>query len=277
MTTEQDIFQQISDVKLAVADLMDLALKNGATSAEAVISKSKGFTVSSRCQELENIEFNQEGALGISVYVGQHKGSASTADLSHQALEQAVKAAVDIAKYTSEDKYAGLVDKSMLATDIADLDLYHPHQLSPEEGLEYCLEAEKSAFDLDQRITNSDGASISSYQGFKVYGSSDGFIQGYPSSRHSISCSVIAQQNDEMQRDYAYTVNRQFGLLKSSQWVGEHAAKNATAMLGAQKLNTGQMPVIFHAEVASSLFGHLVGAISGGSLYLFPTVQHRVR
>jgi PmbA protein len=267
MTTKSDIFQEIDDIKQAVSDLIQLSHKHGASSAEAVISKTKGIGVSSRCQELENIEFNQEGALGITVYVGKNKGSASTADLSHAALEQTAKAAIDIAKYTSADEFSGLVDKSLQATDIPDLDLYHPYEIEPEQAIEYCIAAEKAAFEHDDRIVNSDGASFSSYTGFKVYGNSNGFVEGYPSSRHSLSCSVIAQHEDEMQRDYAYTVDREFGQLLTPEFVGEKAAKSAVSMLQARKLDTGQIPVVFHAEVASSLFGHLVSAISGGSLY----------
>lgn len=267
MTNNSDIFQQISEVKTAIADLLDMSKRYGATSAEAVISKSKGISVSSRCQELENIEFNEEGALGITVYVGQNKGSASTADISHSALERTVKAAIDIAKYTSEDSFAGLVEKDLMATEIPDLDLYHPYEIKPEEAIKHCLEAEKSAFDFDSRIVNSDGASLSAYQGFKVYGNSHGFIQGYPSSRHNISCSVIAQENEDMQRDYAYTVDRVFDQMDSAMSVGQKAAKAAVERLNARKIDTCQVPVLFHAEVASTLFGHLVSAISGGSLY----------
>lgn len=267
MTIKTDIFQEIDQVKSAISELLALTKKYGATSAEAVISKSKGITVSSHCQELENIEFNQEGALGVSVYVGQHKGSASTADLSKEALEQAVKAAVDIAKYTSEDEFAGLVEPQDLAASIPDLDLFHPHEITPEQAIEQCITAEDAAFAYDKRITNSDGASLSSYQGFKVYGNSHGFIEGYPSSRHSLSCSVISQDGEEMQRQYAYTVDREFGKLKSAQSIGSKAAADAIAMLNPRKLDTCQVPVVFHAEVASSLFGHLVSAISGGSLY----------
>jgi len=267
MTIKTDIFQEIDQVKSAISELLALTKKYGATSAEAVISKSKGITVSSRCQELENIEFNQEGALGVSVYVGQHKGSASTADLSKEALEQAVKAAVDIAKYTSEDEFAGLVEANELAQDIPDLDLFHPHEISPEQAIESCIAAEEAAFSHDNRITNSDGASLSSYQGFKVYGNSLGFVEGYPSTRHSLSCSVISQDGDEMQRQYAYTVDREFNKMKSAQSIGIKAATDAIAMLNPKKLDTCQVPVVFHAEIASSLFGHLVAAISGGSLY----------
>lgn len=267
MTNNSDIFQQINEVKTAIADLLDMSKRYGATSAEAVISKSKGISVSSRCQELENIEFNEEGALGITVYVGQNKGSASTADISHSALERTVKAAIDIAKYTSEDSFAGLVEKDLMATEIPDLDLYHPYEIDPEEAIKHCLEAEKSAFDFDSRIVNSDGASLSAYQGFKVYGNSHGFIQGYPSSRHNISCSVIAQENEDMQRDYAYTVDRVFDQMDSAMSVGQKAAKAAVERLNARKIDTCQVPVLFHAEVASTLFGHLVSAISGGSLY----------
>ncbi len=267
MTIKTDIFQEIDQVKSAVSELLTLTKKYGATSAEAVISKSKGITVSSRCQELENIEFNQEGALGVSVYVGQNKGSASTADLSKEALEQAVKAAVDIAKYTSEDEFAGLVEPEELAQDIPDLNLFHPHEITPEQAIESCIQAETAAFEYDERITNSDGASLSSYQGFKVYGNSLGFVEGYPSTRHSLSCSVISQDGDEMQRQYAYSVDREFDKLKSAQDIGVKAAQDAVAMLNPRKLDTCQVPVIFHAEIASSIFGHLVSAISGGSLY----------
>ncbi|NVK24270.1 MAG: metalloprotease PmbA, partial [Gammaproteobacteria bacterium] len=267
MSTKPDVFEEISQVKNAISELLSLSKKYGATSAEAVISKSKGITVSSRCKELENIEFNQEGALGVSVYVGKHKGSASTADLSHEALEQTVKAAVDIAKYTSEDDCSGLVEKELLATDIPDLDLFHPHEISPEQAIEYCIASENAAYDCSDKITNSDGASLSSYQGFKVYGNSHGFVHGYPSSRHSLSCSVIAQDGGDMQRDYAYTVDREFDKMQSAFWVGEKAAQAAVKMLNPKKLDTCQVPVIFDAEIASSLFGHLVSAISGGSLY----------
>lgn len=267
MTNNSDIHQQIDEVKNAISDLLSLAKENGATAAEAVISKSKGLSVSSRCQSLENIEFNQEGALGITVYVGKHKGSASTADISHAALERTVKAAIDIAKYTSEDDFAGLVDADRMAKNIPDLDLYHPHDISPEQAIEFCLEAEKSAFDTDKRITNSDGASLSSYEGFKVYGNSHGFVEGYPSSRHSLSCSVIATEGEDMQRDYAYTVERIFNNMESASVVGAKAAVAATERLNARKLDTCEVPVVFHAEVASTLFGHLASAVSGGSLY----------
>ena len=267
MTTKTDILQEIGQVKSAVSELLSLTKKYGATSAEAVISKSKGITVSSRCEELENIEFNQEGALGVSVYVGKHKGSASTADLSKAALEQAAKTAVDIAKYTSEDEFSGLVEESELATNIADLDLFHPHIITPEEAIEQCIAAEKSAFEFDSRITNSDGASLSSYQGFKVYGNSLGFVEGYPSTRHSLSCSVISQDGGDMQRQYAYSVDREFHKLDAPALIGKKAAQDAIAMLNPKKLDTCQLPVIFHAEIASSLFGHFVSAISGGSLY----------
>jgi PmbA protein len=267
MTNNNDIYAQIGEVKSAIDDLLNLAKQNGATAAEAVISKSKGISVSSRCQSLENIEFNQEGALGIVVYVGDHKGSASTADISHEALARTVKAAVDIAKYTSEDSFSGLVEKELMATDIPDLDLYHPHEITPEQAITYCLASEKAAFESDERIENSDGASLSSYEGFKVYGNSHGFIEGYPSSRHSLSCSVIAAEGDDMQRDYAYTVDRIFDRMDEAQLVGEKAAKAAVERLNARKIDTCEVPVIFHAEIASTLFGHLAGAISGGNLY----------
>lgn len=261
------IDQQLVDIQNIVDDVLKLAQKKGATQAEASMSKVQGIAVSSRMQEVENVEFTNDGGLGISVYVGKRKGSASTADLSKAALTLAVEKAVDIARYTSEDPCTGLADADLMATEFPDLDLYHPQALDTEQAIKTAIEAETAAMEYDERITNSDGASYNANLGMRVYGNTHGINAGYPSSRYSLSCMVIGSQSDDMQRDYAYTVNRNAALLNSAKAVGEEAARATVERLGARKINTANVPIILHKDIASSLFGHYVGAISGGSLY----------
>ncbi len=261
------IEQQLAEIQSKVADTLKLALKKGATQAEASMSKVEGISVSSRLREVENIEFTNDGGLGISVYVGKHKGSASTADLSMEALALAVEKAVDIARYTSEDPCTGLADAELIATEFPDLDLYHPVPLDPQQAIKTAVAAESAALDYDPRITNSDGASYNANMGMRVYGNTHGINAGYTSSRYSLSCMVIASDNDDMQRDYAYTVSRDASKLDSAEAVGLEAAQRTVARLGAQKIKTATVPVLIDKQLASSLFGHYVGAISGGSLY----------
>ena len=261
------IEQQLAEIQSKVADTLKLALKKGATQAEASMSKVEGISVSSRLREVENIEFTNDGGLGISVYVGKHKGSASTADLSMEALALAVEKAVDIARYTSEDPCTGLADAELIATEFPDLDLYHPVPLDPQQAIKTAVAAESAALDYDPRITNSDGASYNANMGMRVYGNTHGINAGYTSSRYNLSCMVIASDNDDMQRDYAYTVSRDASKLDSAEAVGLEAAQRTVARLGAQKIKTATVPVLIDKQLASSLFGHYVGAISGGSLY----------
>jgi PmbA protein len=262
-----NIEQQLADIKQAVSEVLTLAKKKGATQAEASMSKVQGISVGSRMQELETVEFTNDGGLGISVFVGNSKGSASTADLSPAALALAVEKAIDIAKYTSEDAYNGLAEKELMVSNPPDLDLYHPQELDTEKAIETVIAAESSAFDFDSRVVNSDGANYSANLGLKVYGNSHGLLEGYPSSRYSLSCVVIAQQGDDMQRDYEYTVSRQADKLMTASQVGINAAQDTVKQLGARKIATTKVPVLFQRDVASSLFGHLVSAISGGNLY----------
>ena len=267
MTQEQNIQQQMTQVKQRVAEALSLAKKLGADGAEVSMSRQQGLSVSTRLGEVENIEFTNDGALGITVYQQGRKGSASTADLSEKALTRAIEAAVNIAKYTSVDQCSGLAEQSLLAMQPQDLDLYHPKTLSTDDAITIVKTCENTALDHDARITNSDGATLASYQGFKVYGNSHGQLVAYPSTRHSLSCVMIATEGDDMQRDYAYTVNRKFDAMDSAIAVGRHSAKEALSRLGAQKLSTAKVPVMFRADIASSLFGHFISAISGGNLY----------
>ncbi|MBV2130475.1 metalloprotease PmbA [Arsukibacterium indicum] len=265
--TEQTVWQEIAEVKDAVSAVLARAKALGASSAEASMSRTRGLSVETRHGEVETVEFNQDGGLGISVYFGQRKGSASTADLSPQALERAVAAAADIARYTSEDPHAGVADKDWLEFSPPDLDLFYPDSISTELAISLCAGAEEAAFATDKRITNSEGASFSSHQGLKVYGNSHGQLVGYPSSRHSFSCVMIGEQDDDMQRDYSFTVARQYSKLLDPKQIGREAALETVARLGARQVPTQKVPVIFRADIASSLFGHLVSAISGGSIY----------
>jgi PmbA protein len=259
--------KQLAEIQNVVDDALRLAIQKGATAAEASMSKVQGIAVSSRLKEVETVEFTNDGGLGIAVFVGQKKGSASTADLSPAALRLTVEKAVEIAKYTSEDDCAGIADKEFIATDIPDLDLYHPIELDTQAGIKMAIEAETAGMDFDSRIINSDGASYNANLGVRVYGNTHGINAGYASSRYNLSCVLIAQDGDDMQRNYAYTIDREAHLLDSAHHVGVEAAKETISRLGARKINTSKVPVLFHRDIASGLFGHFVSAISGGSLF----------
>ena len=250
----------------AVSFAIETAKKAGAT-AEVGVTKVSGLSVSTRLQEIENVEFTNDGALGISVYLGQQKGNASTSDLSEEAIKNTVEAALAIAKYTSPDDCTGLADKELIAFEAPDLELYHGASVDVEQATKLALEAEKSALEYDAKIVNSNGASFNSHTGVRVYGNTHGMLQSYLSSRYSLSCSVIGGELDQLENDYEYTVSREFDALSSADWVGQNCAKKVIARLNPQKLTTREVPVIFLNDVATGLISHLTGAISGGSLY----------
>ena len=257
---------QEQELRQAVSFAVALATKAGA-SAEVAVTKVSGLSVSARLQEIENVEFTNDGALGISVYMGQQKGNASTSDLSESAIKNAVEAALAIAKYTSPDDCTGLADKDLMAFDAPDLELYHAADIDVDKAIELALQAEKAALEADERIVNSNGASFNSHTGVKVYGNSHGMLQSYLSSRYSLSCSVIGGVEDALENDYEYTISREFDKLQSPIWVGENCAKKVVSRLNPQKLSTREVPVIFLNDVATGLISHFAAAISGGSLY----------
>ena len=250
----------------AVSFAIETAQKAGVT-AEVGVTKVSGLSVSTRLQEIENVEFTNDGALGISVYLGQQKGNASTSDLSEEAIKNTVEAALAIAKYTSPDDCTGLADKELMAFEAPDLALYHGASVDVEQATKLALEAEKSALEYDAKIVNSNGASFNSHTGVRVYGNTHGMLKSYLSSRYSLSCSVIGGELDQLENDYEYTVSREFDALSSADWVGQNCAKKVIARLNPQKLTTREVPVIFLNDVATGLISHLTGAISGGSLY----------
>ncbi|MEZ8101930.1 metalloprotease PmbA [Vibrio bivalvicida] len=267
MDVRQQVAQQRVELEAAVAKALEMAAEKS-DAAEVAISKTTGLSVSTRMCEVENVEFNSDGALGITVYRNQRKGSASTSDLSDKAIQQTVLAALDIAQYTSEDPFAGPAPKELMVQDVPDLDLFHPDTPDPDYAAQVAIAAEKQALSYSDKIKQSDGASYDSHYGLKVYGNSHGLLASYASSRHSTSCCVIGQGNNgEMERDYSYTVARHKDELWAPEIVGQKAAEKTVSRLDAQKLKTGKYPVMFAADVATGLLGHLVMAISGGNLY----------
>ncbi|ELJ8499576.1 metalloprotease PmbA [Vibrio cholerae] len=267
MDVKERVALQRQELEAAVAKALELAAASS-DAAEVAITKSTGLSVSTRMCEVENVEFNSDGALGITVYRGQRKGSASTSDLSENAIRQTVLAALDIAQYTSADPYAGPAPKELMVQEIPDLDLFHPDEPNPDVAAQIAITAERAALGYSKKIKQSDGGSYDSHYGIRVYGNSHGLLASYASSRHSISCSVIGEgRNGEMERDYSYTVARHRDDLWTPESVGLQAAENTVSRLDPQKLKTGQFPVMFAADVATGLIGHLVMAISGGNLY----------
>ncbi|ERH53220.1 peptidase C69 [Ectopseudomonas chengduensis] len=243
------------------------ARRQGASACEVAVSAGQGLSTTVRQGEVETVEFNRDQGFGITLYVGQRKGSASTSATGSEAIRETVAAALAIAKHTSEDECAGLADAALMARELPELDLYHPWSITPEQAVEQALACEAAAFAADQRIKNADGTSLNTHQGCRVYGNSHGFVGGYASTRHSLSCVMIAEGEGQMQRDYWYDVNRQGELLADAKGIGQRAAERAVSRLGARPVPTCEVPVLFAAELAGGLFSHLLAAISGGNLY----------
>ncbi len=250
-----------------VRDILAEARAQGASAAEAGVSLETGLSVTARLGEVETIEYNRDKGLGVTVYFGGRKGSSSTSDFTPEAVREAVRAACGIAKYTAEDEYAGLAEAALMAREVPDLDLCHPWGINAEQAIELAIECEDAARGMDVRITNSEGGSVSSHQGYRVYGNSHGFIGAYPSTRHSLSCAVIGGEGEGMQRDYWFTVARDSVELEAAAEVGRRAAQRTLRRLDARRLPTCQVPVIFAAEIATSLLSHFTSAIRGGALY----------
>jgi PmbA protein len=251
--------------------LVDVALREarsrGADQAEAAVSMDVGLSVSVRLGEVETVEYQRDRGMGVTVYFGTRKGAASTADLSEEALRETVAKACSIARFTAKDPCAGLADPDTLATEVPDLDLSHPWAIEPEAACELARACESAAMAVDRRITNSDGAGVSSHSGVRAYGNSHGFMAAYPGSLHGISCAVIGVDGEEMQRDYWYSNARDWRELEAAEAVGRRSGERAVARLGARKLATTRAPVLYAPDVARSLIGHFTGAIRGGSQY----------
>ncbi len=263
----QDLSPGRRTLEALVGQILDEARRGGASEAAAGVSVDEGLSVTVRLGEVETIEYQRDRGLGVTVYFGKRKGSASTADLSEAAVRETVAKACTIAKYTAEDPCAGLADAARMASNPPELDLCHPWDLAPEDAILLARECEDAARTLDPRIDNSEGASVGRHQSLRVYGNSNGFIGSYPTTGHSISCAVLGSENGKMQRDYWYTSARCADELDTPANVGRIAAQRTLRRLGASKLSTRKAPVVFPAELARGLIGHLVSAISGSSQY----------
>ena len=255
----------------SLADTAGLALeeaqRQGASQCEADASVNQGLSVSVRLAEVDTIEYQRDRGLGVTVYFGKRKGSASTADLAPAAVRETVAKACAIARYTAEDPYAGLVEPEALAREIPDLDLDHPWALAPEDAIELARRCEAEGLAVDPRLSNSEGAAVSTHRHTGVYGNSLGFLAGYSSTSHSVSCTLIAQAGDDMQRDYWWSVARDAGELEAAEHIGRTAAERTLARLDARRLSTRRAPVAYSPDMARGLVRHFLGAVSGSSQY----------
>ena len=262
-----DTGKQLAELRQNIDDLLSEAKRRGATAAEAAVSNSTGLEVAVRMGEVETVEHTRDHGLWISVYFGHRKGSASTSDLSPKAIRDAVGQACSIATHTQEDRCAGLAPAELMAKEVPDLDLNHPWSIDVDSAIRLATECEDAARAADPRIVNSEGASFSTHAGLQLYGNSHGFIGGYPSTRHGLSCAVVGKEGDSMQRDHWWTSARAPEDLDPAADVGRRAAERTVARLGARQLSTREAPVLFRADLAAGLLRHLIGAINGGSLY----------
>lgn len=258
---------RIPELKAVVSMALEEARRAGATQAEADASLQQGFGVTVRLGEVETVEYQRDRGLGITVYFGHRKGSASTADLSAQSVQATVAKACAIARYTAEDTCAGLAEPQFLAREFRDLQLDFPWELTPEAAITLARECEQAGRAQDSRLSNSEGASVNSQRGVRVYGNSHGFLAGDCGTSHSLSCVLLAQHDDDMQRDYWYTTARDPRDLESAERVGRVAGQRALARLQARRAATGRVPVLFAPEVARGLMGHFIAAIRGSSQY----------
>ncbi len=256
-----------ADLQALVELAIQEAKKLGASESEAAVSVDTGLSVTARLGEVETLEYQRDRGMGVTVYRGKRKGSASTADLSAKAIRETVSKAFSIAGFTAEDDAAGLPDPDTIATDVPDLDLSHPWNIEPDAARDMAVACEAAALSYDKRIANSEGATLSSHRGLRVFGNSLGFIGGYPSTVHSLSCVVVAQQNGEMQRDYWYSSVRDWREMENGEHIGRTAAQRALRRLSARKPATTTAPVLYVPELARGLVGHFLGAIRGGSQY----------
>ena len=254
-------------LKKLAEHVLNTAKRLGADSGETAISRGQGFSTTVRMGEVETVEHNRDKSLVVTVYFGKRTGSASTSDFTSTAVEDTVRAACTIAKYTAVDEYAGLADPNRLATTIRDLDLDHPWEITVQQAMEIAQQCEDVALRFDSRIKNSEGATVSTHRGTEIYANTHGFMGSTSGTRHSLSCSVVGEHQGSMQRDYWYSTKRDYKDLESAEAIGQTAARRTVQRLGAHKIKTTQCPVIYEAPIAASLLAHFTRAVSGGALY----------
>ncbi len=248
-------------------DVLELAKKEGATDVAVAVNNDRGFSVDVRMGQVETVAFSEDKGVGLTVYIGQRKGSASSTDTSPDAIKSMVQAACDIAKVSAEDPCFGLADKELMTKEHPNLDLFQAWDINPQQAIEIALECEKHALSIDKRITNSDGVSVSSYESHHGYANTYGGQGFINSTRHSLSCSLVATEGEAMQRDYDYTTVRDAKDLIKPEIIAQNAAERALSRLGARQIATQTTPVIFSSRISSGLLSSFIGAISGSNLY----------
>ena len=258
---------RIPQLQEVVSSALAQARAAGASAADADASVQKGLGVTVRLGEVETIEYTRDRGMAVTVYFGHRKGSASTADLRPEAVTQTVTKACTIARYTASDECAGLADADAMAKEFPDLELDHPWAIEPEQAIEIARACEAAGLAVDARLKNSEGASLSTHRGVRVFGNTHGFLSGFPSTSHSLSCALVAQSGSDMQRDQWYSVARDAQDLQPGEAIGRCAGERAVARLGAQRLGTRKAPVLFSSDMARGLYAHFIGAIRGASQY----------
>lgn len=262
-----EVGKSTSEFTQLMDKVLHLAKKEGATDVFVGVSKDNGFSVDVRMKQVETVAFSEDKSVGLTVYFGQRKGGASSTDTSDAALELMVKAACDIAKVSAEDVCFGLADKELMTNQYADLDLYHPWDVSPEEAIDIALGCESAALSLDKRIVNSDGVNVSTFESHHAFANTAGGRGIIHSTRHSLSCSLIAKEKEEMQRDYEYSTVRNAKDLLDKQIIAEGAVRRALSRLSSRQVKTQTTPVVFSSRVSGGLFSSFINAISGSNLY----------
>jgi len=265
--SDQDFTFSQERLRQIAAEILEYARMRGATACESDVSEGFGQSVTVRKGEVETIEYNRDKGIGVTVYLGQQRGYASTSDFGREALRATVDAALSIARFTAPDPCAGLPEEHLLAKRYTELDLYYPWELSIGQAIDLAKRCEAAAFAVSPLIKNSEGASVSTQQSHFVAANSLGFMGGYATSRHYISCAVIAGEADNMQRDDWYTSRRDAADLGAAEAIGDYAARRAMARLDARQIDTAKVPVLFEAPLAATLIGNFVHAASGGALY----------
>jgi PmbA protein len=265
--TDSPVRLNQTDLESIIEQALGEARSRGASQAEAAVSQDTGLSVGVRLGEVETLEHQRDRSMGITVYFGQRKGSASTADFSPEAVGATVAKACSIARFTAEDASSGLAEPALMAHAPQDLDLSHPWNVTADRAIEIAKSCESAALRFDARINNSEGASVGTHQGLHVYGNTHGFVGGYPTTSHTLSCVVLAGTGEDMQRDYWYSSSRDWRDLQDPEAIGRESARRTIARLGPRKISTRRAPVLFVPELARGLIGHFVAAIRGSSQY----------
>ena len=250
-----------------VQSVLDEAVSQGVDQADVSASHDIGLTATARLGEVESLEYTNDRGIGITVYKEQRKGSASTSNFSVAALREVVSKACTFAQLTAADPHSGLADAELMASNPPDLDLAHEWNVESEEAIRIAIECEEAGRAYDKRITNSEGATVGTSSGVRVYGNTHGFLSSFPKTSHSLSCVVVGEEDGNMERDYWYTAARDAATLESAEAVGKKAAKRTVERLGGRKIPTGASPVLFSPEVSRGFIGHSIGAIAGGAQY----------